>query len=188
MVALLRHLGARAALVAAPALLGLAGCATVGPTSFTLTPSEMEQRLQTDLSTVFEVLRSTDARRPEISTMPVSGRLQLDWTLSLPGFSEREGLFSKDVGVAVALSGRPDLNEAGNTVLLRDVRIEDVRVTGVPRVFSFGLSQLADRKGTPVPDFALFGIEDQLRRGGVAYAASSVEVTYRGMRVHIEPR
>ncbi len=170
-------------------LLALGGCATVGPTSITLTPDEMERRLQTDLSSLFEVLKGTDARRPEISTMPVSGRLQLDWNVSMAGVSDKEGLFgSKSIGLAVALSGRPDLDEAGTTVLLREVRVEDVRLTGVPRLLSFGLTQLTDRKGTTIPDMPLFGIEDQLRRGDVAYSASGVEVTYRGLRVNIAPK
>jgi hypothetical protein len=185
MVALPRRVAALGVL----SLLLVTGCATVGPTSITLTPDEMERRLQTDLSSVFEVLKGTDARRPEIFTMPVSGRLQLDWNVSMPGVSDKEGLYgSKSIGLAIALSGRPDLDEAGTTVLLREVRIDDIRVTGVPRLLSFGLTQLTDRKGMTIPDMPLFGIEDQLRRGDVAYAASGVEVTYRGLRVDIAPK
>lgn len=192
MAALLRRLTA----VLAPPLvlafvLALTGCATMGPTSITLTPDEMERRLRTDLSSLFEVLKGTEQRRPEISLMPVSGRLQLDWNVSMPGVSDKEqdGLYgNKAIGLAVALSGRPELDEAGTTVLLREVRIEDIRVTGVPRLLGFGLTQLTDRRGMTMPDLPLFGIEDQLRRQNVAYAASGVEVSYRGLRVMIAPR
>jgi hypothetical protein len=188
MAALLRRF---ATVLALPLMLGLAGCATMGPTSIMLTPDEMERRLQTDLSSLFEVLKGTEQRRPEISTMPVSGRLQLDWNVSMPGVSDKDkdGLYgNKAIGLAIALSGRPDLDEAGTTVLLREVRIEDIRVTGVPRLLSFGLTQLTDRKGMTIPDLPLFGIEDQLRHADVAYAASSVEVGYRGLRVLIAPK
>jgi hypothetical protein len=188
MAALLRRL---IAVLTLPLVLGLAGCATMGPTSITLTPDEMERRLQTDLSSLFEVLKGTEQRRPEISTMPVSGRLQLDWNVSMPGVSDKDkdGLYgTKSIGLAISLSGRPELDEAGTTVLLREVRIEDIRVTGVPRLLSFGLTQLTDRKGMTIPDLPLFGIEDQLRRQDVAYAASGVEVGYRGLRVMIAPK
>ncbi|MFO0272546.1 MAG: hypothetical protein ACK53M_00420, partial [Betaproteobacteria bacterium] len=64
--------------------LPLLACETVhGPTSFTLTPEEVERRIEADLGGIFEVFRGAEPRRPEVTLMPVSGRLQLGWTVTL---------------------------------------------------------------------------------------------------------
>jgi hypothetical protein len=69
------------------------------------------------------------------------------------------------------------------------MRLEDVRVSGVPRLLGFGLGQLTDRKGADFSDVALFTLPPgQLRRFEVAYEATRVEVTYRGLRISIAPR
>lgn len=172
--------------------LPLLACETVhGPTSFTLTPEEVERRIEADLGGIFEVFRGTEPRRPEVTLMPVSGRLQLGWNVTLPGAgAQNPGLFGQNgVSVGVAVSGRPELNEAGNTVVLRDMRLEDVRVSGVTRLLGFGLGQLTDRKGANFSDIPLFTLPPgQLRRFEVAYEATRVEVTYRGLRISIAPR
>jgi hypothetical protein len=172
--------------------LPLLACETVhGPTSFTLTPEDVERRIEADLGGLFEVFRGAEPRRPQVTLMPISGRLQLDWNVTLPGAgAQSPGLFGQNgVSVGVAVSGRPDLNEAGNAIVLRDMRLEDVRVSGVPRLLGFGLGQLTDRKGEGFPDIPLFALPPgQLRRFEVAYEATRVEVTYRGLRIGIAPR
>jgi hypothetical protein len=67
--------------------------------------------------------------------------------------------------------------------------LEDVRVTGVPMLFSFGLAQLGDRKGATLPDLPLMALPaEQLTRSQVAYGATGVAVTFTGLRVDLEPR
>ena len=121
----------------------LAACETLpGPRSFTLTPAEIERQIEADLGATFELFRGLDVRRPEVALMPVSDRLQLTWTVRVP-----DGPTNVPLGVAVALAGKPVLNAARTGVTLTQVTLEDVRVTGVPVLFSFGLAQLGERKG-----------------------------------------
>lgn len=163
----------------------LVACTTLpGPRSFVLTPIDIERQIEADLGTVFELLKGLEMRRPEVALMPVSERLQLTWNVRLPS-----GPTSVPFGLAVVLAGRPELNAARNGVQLTQVTLEDVRITGTPALFGFGLSQLGERKGARLPDLPLVSLPaDQLTRNQVAYAATAVTVTYAGLRVDIEPK
>jgi hypothetical protein len=165
--------------------LALAGCATTpGPRSFMLSTSDIERQIETDLGSAFELFKGLEARRPEVSLMPVSERLQLTWTVRVP-----DGPTSMPLGVAVALAGKPVLNAAGSGINLTQVTLEDVRVTGVPKLFSFGLAQLGDRKGAKLPDLPLVSLPpERLLQQQVAYGATGVEVTFGGLRVDIAPK
>jgi hypothetical protein len=163
----------------------LAACASLpGPRSFTLTPTEIEKQIQADLGSAFELFKGLDIRRPEVALMPVSERLQLTWTVRVP-----DGPTSAPLGVAIAIAGKPALNAARNGVMLTQVTLEDVRVTGVPVLFGLGLAQLGERKGAVLPDLPLLALPaDQLIRQQVAYGATAVAVTFTGLRVDLEPR
>jgi hypothetical protein len=163
----------------------LAGCAaTPGPRSFTLTTADIERQIETDLGGALELFKGLDIRRPEVALMPVSARLQLTWTVRVP--DNPTGL---PLGVAVALAGRPALNATGTGIELKEVTLEDVRVTGVPMLFSLGLAQLGERKGAHLPDLPLMSLPaDQLLRRQVAYGATGVAVTFLGLRVDVAPK
>jgi hypothetical protein len=140
-------LGLLRALVASAVAL-IAGCVTVhGPTSFTLSRDDIERGMEADLGNLVEIFRGLDLRRPEVALMPVAGRLELAWYLTVPTQGEANSLFASNVGVAVVMSGKPALNAGRSGVDLTDVRIDDVRMLGLPRVLGFGLGRLADRKG-----------------------------------------
>ncbi len=163
----------------------LGACATApGPRSFMLSTSEIERQIETDLGSAFELFKGLDMRRPEVAVMPISERLQLTWTVRVP-----DGPTEVPLGVAVALAGKPVLNAARSGIDLTQVTLEDVRLTGVPKLFGFGLAQLGDRKGARLPDLPLVSLPaDQLTRRQVAYGATAVEVTYGGLRVNIAPK
>lgn len=163
----------------------VAGCATShGPQAFVLTTAEIERQIVTDLGGAFELFKGLDMRRPEVALMPVSERLQLTWNLRVP-----DGPTSAPLGVAVALAGKPMLNKAGTGIELTQVTLEDVRLTGAPQLFGFGLARLGERKGTGLPDLPLLALPaERLMREQVAYGATSVEVTYGGLRVNIAPK
>ncbi len=163
----------------------LAACATLpGPRSFTLTPADIERHIEADLGATFELFRGLDARRPEVALMPVSDRLQLTWTVRVP-----DGPTNTPLSVAVALAGKPVLNAARSGVNLTQVTLEDVRVSGVPMLFSFGLAQLGERKGASLPDLPLISLPpEQMTRRQVAYGATGVVVTFSGLRVDLEPK
>lgn len=163
----------------------LAACSTLpGPRSFTLTPAEIERQIEADLGATFEMFRGLDVRRPEVALMPVSDRLQLTWTVRVP-----DGPTSTPLGVSVALAGKPVLNAARNGVSLTQVTLEDVRLTGVPVLFSLGLAQLGERKGASLPDLPLISLPpEQMTRRQVAYGATGVAVTFSGLRVDLEPK
>lgn len=163
----------------------LAACETLpGPRSFTLTPTEIERQIEADLGATFELFRGLDVRRPEVALMPVSDRLQLTWTVRVP-----DGPTNASLGVAVALAGKPVLNTTRTGVTLTQVTLEDVRVTGMPVLFSFGLAQLGERKGASLPDLPLISLPpEQMTRRQVAYGATNVAVTFSGLRVDLEPK
>ena len=163
----------------------LVACTTLpGPRSFVLTPIDIERQIEADLGTIFELLKGLEMRRPEVALMPVSDRLQLTWNVRMPS-----GPTSAPFGLAVVLAGKPELSTARNGVVLTQVTLEDVRITGTPALFGFGLSQLGDRKGARLPDLPLVSLPaDQLTRHQVAYSATAVTVTYAGLRVDIEPK
>lgn len=165
----------------------LVGCASVhDPRSITLTPGQIERQIETDLGSLLEVFRGLELRRPEVGLMPAAERLQLAWNVRLPNTAPDAGLYGW-LTAHIEVSGKPVLNAAGNGVMLTQVTIDDVRLGGLPRMFGF--AQLLERKGAVLPDFALVALpEDELRRAGVVYRATAVAVSYRGLRIDIEPQ
>ncbi len=161
----------------------LGACATMhGPQTITLTTADIEQQIQTDLGGVMEVFKGADLRRPEVSLMPASERLQLGWNVKLP-----DGPTGAPIGVTVELSGKPVLNDARNGIDLADVRIEDVRFAGLPRFLS--LARLGDKKGTALPDLPLMSLPaEKLRQDHVVYGATGVSVGYTGLKIDIAPK
>jgi hypothetical protein len=174
----------RAAILACLALL-LAACTTLpGPRSYVITPIEIERQIETDLGAMFELLKGLDVRRPEVALMPVSDRLQLTWNVRLPN-----GQASPRLAVALVVAGRPELNAARSGIVLTQVTLEDVRLTGAPALYGYGLAQLGDKKGAKLPDLPLISLPaEQMTRQQVAYAATGVTVSYAGLRIDIEPR
>jgi hypothetical protein len=161
----------------------MSGCATMhGPQTITLSATEIENQIQADLGVVMEMFKGLDVRRPEVSLMPASERLLLEWSFTLP-----DGPAGSPLGVAVELSGKPALNAARNGIDLAQVRIEDVRLAGLPRFL--GLSRLVDQKGMTLPDLPLMTLPiDRLRQSDVAYVATGVGVGFFGLKVDIVPR
>jgi hypothetical protein len=168
-----------------PAALLLSACATApAPASFVLTPADIERQIETDLGAALELFKGVAVRRPEVALMPAADRVQLLWVVRMS-----DGANPVPFGVALALSGKPLLNPAASGIELTDVTIEDVRLSGVPRLFGFGLTQLAEKKGAQLPDLPLVRLpKEQLVRDRVVYAATGVNVTYAGLRVDVRPR
>jgi hypothetical protein len=165
----------------------LTGCAAMhGPRSITLTPEEIERQIETDLGMLMEVFRGIELRRPEVGLMPVAERLQLAWNVRLPSTGPDAGLVGW-LTARIEVSGKPVLNAAHNGVTMTQVMVDDVRLGGLPRMFGF--SQLTDRKGSTLPDFPLIALpEAEMTRADVVYRATAVAVSYRGLRVDIEPK
>ena len=114
--------------------------------------------------------------------MPSSERLLLEWNFKLP-----DGPIGSPLGVAVELSGKPVLNSARSGIDLTQVRIEDVRLAGLPRFL--GLARLVDQKGMTLPDLPLMTLPaSRLRQSDVAYVATGVGVGFTGLTIDIVPR
>lgn len=161
----------------------LAACVTThGPQSIILSASDIEQAVQADLGGVMEVFKGLELRRPDVSLMPASERLLLAWHAKLP-----DGPGGAPLGVTVEISGKPALNAALTGIDLTQVRIEDVRLSGLPRFL--GLASVIDRKGTTLPDLPLMTLPaDKLRQADIAYGATGVDVTFGGLRIDIAPK
>lgn len=173
----MRHL---AALVMAGLL---TACATMhGPRTITLTAAEVERQILVDLGGVLEAFKGVDAPRPRVSLMPASERVLVEWNVTVP-----DGPAGSPMGITVELTGRPVLNAARNGIDLAQARVEDVRVSALPRFL--GLSRFMDQKGLELPDLPLMTLPaDALRRGDVAYEATGVGVGFFGLTVDIAPR
>jgi hypothetical protein len=170
--------------LAALVLVGLlSACATMhGPQTITLSAGEVEQQIRADLGGVLQAFKGVDAPRPQVSMMPTAQRVQLEWTFTLP-----DGPAGVPMGVAVELTGAPVLNAARNGVDLTQVKVEDVRLSALPRFL--GLSRFMDQKGVELPDLPLMMLPaDRLRQSEVAYEATGVSVGYFGLRIDITPR
>jgi hypothetical protein len=169
--------------VAAVLVALLPACATMhGPQTITLSTTDIEQQIQLDLGGVVEMFKGLAAPRPEVSLMPASERLLLEWNFSLP-----DGPTGSPVGVVVELSGKPVLNAARNGIDLTQVQIEDARLAGLPRFLS--LARLVDQKGMTLPDLPLMTLPtDRLRQSDVAYVATGVAVGFTGLKIDIVPR
>lgn len=161
----------------------LSSCATMhGPRTITLSAEEVEQQIQTNLGDALDAFKGLGARRPEVSLMPSSQRLLLEWNF---GASDEPAGFASRVTVEV--SGKPVLDASGNGIDLTEVRIDDVRLASLPRFL--GLSRLLDSKGMTLPDLPLMTLPaDRLRQADVAYAATGVSVGFTGLKIDIAPR
>jgi hypothetical protein len=174
-----------ALLLAAPA-----GCVTVhGPRTLAITREDIERSIEVDLGSLIEIVRGLVTRRPEVAFMPVSGRVELAWHLAVPADTQGGSLFGASIGMAFIVTGRPELNEARTGIELKDVRLDDVRMIGLPRMLDFGLGRLSGKKGAALPDLPLYQLTpQQLRVADVAYGPTAVEVGYGALDVRIEPR
>lgn len=161
----------------------LSACATMhGPQTITLSTAEIEQQVRADLGGVLQAFKGVDAPRPQVSLMPTAQRLQLAWAFTLP-----DGPAGVPMGVAVELTGTPVLNASRNGVDLTRVKVEDVRLSALPRFL--GLGRFMDQKGLELPDLPLMMLPaDRLRQGDVAYEATGVGVGYFGLKIDIVPR
>jgi hypothetical protein len=180
----------RRTLLAALLLAGTAGCVTVhGPRTLAITREDIERSIEVDLGSLLEIVRGLGTRRPDVAFMPVSGRVELAWNLAVPADAQGGSLFGTSIGMAFIASGRPELNDARTGIELKDVRLDDVRMIGLPRMFDFGLGRLAGKKGAALPDLPLYLFTpQQLRVADVAYGPTAVEVGYGALEVRIEPR
>ena len=169
----------------APVLVALlSACATMhGPQTITVSTTEIEsQDPGRSRRRDGDVQGRRRTHRPEVSLMPLSERLLLEWNFTLP-----DGPAGSPLGVSVELSGKPALNAARDGIDLTQVRIEDVTLAGLPRFL--GLARLGDRKGMTLPDLPLMALPaDRLRQSDVAYEATGVGVGFTGLNIDIVPR
>jgi hypothetical protein len=126
----------------------LSACATMhGPRTITLSAAEIEQQMQTNLGDVLEAFKGLGARRPEVSLMPSSQRLLLEWSFGAP--DEPAGFASR---VTVEISGKPVLAASGNGIDLTEVRLDDVRLASLPPTRPVAAGRQQGRGTADVPD------------------------------------
>jgi hypothetical protein len=165
----------------------LAACTSLfGPPAIHLGRSDISQRAfvdraQVDLQKVFGQFQGLAISGPDVGVQTQAQRLQLEWAIRL-----KDGPAGFPLSVFVAISGRPELNEARTGIDLADARIEQIRLPSIPFV-DFGRTKAAE--GETLGRLPLLAFRpEELNRDGVIYEATTLSVDVFGLHVALAPR
>lgn len=164
----------------------LAACTAFGPPAIQLTRSDIEERAfidrgRADLRKVLGPFEGLAISGPDVGVQTQAQRLQLEWQVKL-----KDSPAGLPLSIHVAISGRPELNEAGSGIDLADARIEHVRLPSIPFV-NLGPGKLTE--GDSLGRLPLLAFRpEELNRGGVIYQATGLSVGVFGVRVALSPK
>ena len=162
----------------------LAACSTFGPPAVHLSRGEIAERAfvdreRTDLKQLFGRFDGLDISGPDVGMQTQAQRLQLEWTI-------RAKQAPIPLSIAVAISGRAELNENRTGIDLVDARIEQIRLPSIPFV-DLGQRQLS--QGEPLGRLPLLAFRpEELNRDGVIYEPTTLAVGAFGVRVDLAPK
>ena len=166
----------------------LAGCAgLLGPRTLTLSEAELTQRLAARFPLDRRLLEVLDVRiaTPRVTLLPQTNRVGVALELTLD-----ERLTRRSFPMAVALESGLRYDAATTSVRLADVRVQDVRIDGLPervgevfqRLGAPLLEQLID--GAPIHRFT----PEQLKTAeGRGWRPDTIAVTSRGVEITLQP-
>ncbi len=166
----------------------LAGCASLlGPRTVTIGEDELAQRLAARFPVDRRLLELFDLRiaTPRVRLLPESNRLGIDLELTLD-----ERLSRRRYPVAVSLESGLRFDAAQSAVTLADVRVQRLRVGGMPEA----AAETVQRLGAPLLESVLDGVAvhrftaQQLdAAAGRGYRPSAIDVTPRGVQITLQP-
>jgi hypothetical protein len=165
----------------------LAACTSLfGPPAIHLSRYDIAQRAfvdrdKADLRKVFGQFEGLVVSGPDVGIQAQAQRLQLEWEFRL-----KESPAGLPLSVYVALSGKPELNEARTGIDLVDARIEQIRLPSIPFV-DLGSGKLS--AGEALGRLPLLGFRpEELNRDGVIYQPTELSLGTFGVRVALSPK
>ncbi len=173
-------------LAACLATLALTACAALGPPAINLDRSDLAQRafVDRDRTELRKVLGSVDGLAvsgPDVGIQTQAQRVQLEWSVRL-----RDGPAGLPLAVAIAISGRPELNENRTGIDLADARMEHVRLPSIPFV---SLGSVKVTEGDALGRLPLLAFRpEELNRDGIIYEPTALTIGTFGVRVALSPK
>lgn len=186
-----RRLVARAIAAAALAAGGsaavlLSGCATfAGPRDYEVPLERLQRNIDRRFPLEHRALAVFELRlqQPRLSTLP-NDRIALSALLTVSS-----PLMRQEFTGSLALSGRLDIDQSRNAVMLADTRLEEFTVDGLDertqRQVSSAARLLADNVARDTPIYSWR--PDELRYAGVQFVPTAIRTSANGLSIHLEP-
>ncbi|WP_374585535.1 DUF1439 domain-containing protein [Pseudoduganella sp.] len=181
-----RALGAAAMLGAAAAAAVLSGCATfAGPRDYEVPLARLQRNIDQRFPLEHRALAVFQLRleQPRLSTLP-NDRIALGAVLTVSS-----PLMRQQFTGSVRLSGRLNIDQERNAVMLADARLDDLTLDGLDertqRQVGGAARVLADSlvRDTPIYNWR----PDELRYAGVQYVPTAIRTSAAGLSIHLEP-
>jgi len=165
----------------------LTACAAFGPPDILLTRGDIGERAFVDRGQVAfgRIFKGTDGLAitgPDVGFQLNAQRIELAWTAKLG-----EGPLGVPLSLRLALTGTPVLNAQRNGIDLADVRIEEIRMPGVPFLNIDTTKFRSDDDSFPALPLLQFR-PDELNRDGIVYQPASIALETFGLRVGLTPK
>jgi hypothetical protein len=174
----------RLALCAVAAL--LAGCASfAGPRDYEVPLARLQRNIDQRFPLEHRALAVFELRlqQPRLSTLP-NDRIALSAVLSVSS-----PLLRQQYTGSLSLSGRLDIDQARNAVMLADTRLEDFTLDGLDertqRQVSSAARLLAENVARDTPIYTWR--PDELRYAGVQFVPTAIRTSANGLSIHLEP-
>jgi hypothetical protein len=180
----------RRALLAITVAAGLAaGCASLlGPRTVEISREELTDKLGKQFPTTKRVMRLLDvtAALPRLDMIADSNRVGVTFDLTA-----KELLFNQEYKGTVGLSFGLRYEPSDLSIRLKDVKIEQVHVEGLPPVYQRALSNLGGQVAEDqLQDFPIHHFKpDDLRSADrMGYQVGDISVTKTGLAVKLTPK
>lgn len=173
------------ALLGATAL-AVAGCATfAGPRDYDVPLAKLQRNIEQRFPLEHRALAvfSLRLQQPRLSTLP-NDRIALSAMLTVSS-----PLMSQQYTGNLTLSGRLNIDQNRNAVMLAETRVEDFTLDGLDertqRQVSSAARLLADNvaRDTPIYNWR----PDELRYAGVQFVPTAIRTSSNGLSIHLEP-
>lgn len=176
-----------AALAAGAAATGLlSGCATfTGPRDVEVPLARLQRGIDQRFPLEQRALAVFELRlqQPRLATLP-NDRIALSATLHVSSPLMRQQFTGN-----ISLSGRLNIDQQRNAVMLADTRLDDLTLDGMDERTRFQLGSAARLltdalvRDTPIYTWR----PDELRYAGVQYVPTAIRTSAAGLSIHLEP-
>jgi len=172
--------------LAGAAAVALAGCATfAGPRDYDVPLAKLQRNIDQRFPLEHRALAVFELRleQPRLSTLP-NDRIALSAMLTVSS-----PLMRQQYTGSLTLSGRLNIDQNRNAVMLAETRVEDFTLDGLDertqRQVSSAARLLADNLARDTPIYSWR--PDELRYAGVQFIPTAIRTSSSGLSIHLEP-